>query len=76
MKKKLIIGVALLLMLTGCGDMALAETPEDHARWASHYENNAYAITVPLPDGRSVICVVLDDSGTGTNLDCDWPHAK
>ena len=49
---------ALALMLTGCD--------RDGQRLTSE--------TVPLDDGRTVVCV--REVGVNTRLDCDWSTAK
>jgi hypothetical protein len=45
----------------------------DHGNYIEFYR-------VPLPDGRSVFCVVYSDqiqkSGGGAGMSCDWQNAK
>jgi hypothetical protein len=68
-RRQLIVGTILAVLisvsLVACGSASPPPSAETYAQ----------AITVPMPDGRQVICIVYDDGSYGTELSCDWDHA-
>lgn len=62
-----LIAMGLFLGLAGCSD---ASGVSDAGK------PDATAITVPLPDGRTVICVAWDPPSYTGGISCDWEHAK
>lgn len=54
--KKLVVPILAALLLTGCADSGL---------------DSVFTVSVPLPDGRTVLCVIRDTDG----LSCDWDNA-
>jgi hypothetical protein len=64
-------GILLVgLSLTGCASGSSEEGNDDGKR---DRQDAFSAESIPLPDGRTVTCIVYDDPWTtGTNLSCDW----
>lgn len=57
-----VLAVSLLLASSGCTDPS---APEAYG-----------SSTVPLPDGRKVICVAYDSGSYAGGLSCDWERAQ
>ena len=58
-----------LLTVASCGKAASADAPENPAGVMKSF-------VVPLPDGRTVICVGDKYTDSTQSPSCDWGHAR
>lgn len=69
LKARLLIATALLLV------PACSSAPERDDRKVETPNGSAVAALVPLPDGRSVTCVIMDGYESG-GISCDWDRVR
>lgn len=72
-----LVAVAMVLPLAGCGTEADADDAEDGSDCIDvRGDFDANECKIKLHDGRTVTCIRFDEYKAGGGLSCDWANAS